>query len=289
MNTIRTTLTLAVCAGALAVTAGTASAGDIKIPKDIKPAVHFKATLTGSQVTTWDYNKPNDPNDPCDVSATGHGDQQLSFQGPKNLKITAVQAPKSTPNFWNTNGRPQVLTEPVDVRAKIDAERNGEFTTHPEDIDQNVCSGDNGGGAPTGDQIPRDCGKRTGGAYLEPVFFTDGEVDGLYVPLPGGQPADTNHLTLSSSLYNWADPVRGGYTGTLDGTFVHCPFELEDARADRDGLLYASSAKLKEKDLFNPRKKKLVASGSVIVNLKGGKYSSGKTIIAWNLRLTRTR
>lgn len=283
MNSIRTTLTLAVCAAAVA--AGTAQA-DTTIPKDIKAPSYFKATLTGSQVTTWDYNKPNDPNDPCDISADGHGSQSLKFQAPKNLKLIAAPAPKSQPNFYGTHGRPSVLTMPANVRAKITAEREGEFHVHYADRDPNQCSGDNGGGVIPGDQQAQDCGTRSGTFYAKPTFFTDSDTDDLFVPIPGKH-KDTNNLTLTGDQYSWYDLNRGDITSSLDGTYVNCPFELEN-RVERDGGIYASASKLKEKDLFNPKKKSITVSGSEIASVGSG-YAKGKTIIAWNLKLTRVK
>jgi hypothetical protein len=288
MTTIRRTFTrggaaLAGCAVALAVVASGAGAANT----DLKPPAQFKATLTGSQVTTWDFLKPNDPNDPCDISAEGHGDQTLKFSAPSNLKLLASRPPKGNPNFFNTHGLPVVLTQPADLRGKIVADRNGEFTSHPEDVDRNLCSGDNGGGVPPTDPAKSDCGVRNGSFYINTDFFTDDDVDELFVPLPGGKKSDKNRLTLSGSLYNWADVAHGTYSSSLDNTYEQCPFELEN-RAERDGVFYASDAKLSEKDLFNTRKKKLTVSGSVIAKVGSG-YTSGKTILAWNLKLTRIK
>jgi hypothetical protein len=284
MNSIRTTLTLAVCAAAVA--AGTAQAADTSIPKDIKPPAYFKATLTGSQITTWDYSKPNDMNDPCDISADGHGSQSLKFEAPKNLKILASPAPKSQPNFWGTNGRPSVLTTPADLRAKITAEREGEFHVHYADLDPAQCSGDNGGGVVPNDQKAQDCGTRSGTFYLKPTFFTDSDTDDLFVPIPGTH-KDRDNLTLTGDSYSWYDLKRGDITSSLEGTYENCPFELEN-RVERDGGIYASSSKLKEKDLFNTKKKKLTVSGSIIAKVSSP-HATGQTIIAWNLKLTRVK
>jgi hypothetical protein len=283
MNSIRTTLTLAVCAAA--VVAGTAQA-DTTIPKDIKAPSYFKATLTGSQVTTWDYDKPNDKDDPCDISADGHGSQSLKFEAPKNLKIVASPAPKSQPDFFGTNGRPSILTMPVNLRAKITAEREGEFHVHYADRDPAQCSGDNGGGVIPNDQQAQDCGTRNGTFYLKPTFFTDADTDELFVPIPGKH-KDTNNLTLTGDSYSYYDLKRGDITSSLGGTYENCPFEL-DVRVERVGGIYATSSKLKEKDLFNPKKKKITVSGSQIAKVSSA-HATGQTIIAWNLKLTRVK
>src|SRR4051794_2556597 len=65
----------------------------------VAPAAHaapkratYQLTLTGNQVTTWDYHKRVQPS--CDWPEEGHGDQDINFytRDRKPVKVTVVAA-----------------------------------------------------------------------------------------------------------------------------------------------------------------------------------------------------
>src|SRR5690242_21841161 len=77
----------------------------------VKQAV-FKATLSGSQVTTWEYHYKVDNG--CGRDEDAFGDQQLSFgDNATTFKITFSAPPKNQPDLFGTAGRPAVVVEPT--------------------------------------------------------------------------------------------------------------------------------------------------------------------------------
>jgi hypothetical protein len=236
-------------------------------------------------VTTWEYHKPDNKDDPCDASADGYGDQTIKFTAGGDFAVTFVQPTKKQPNLFGSQGRPVVTPGRVAVAAK--AERNGEFAVHLEDIDQNKCKGENGGGVDPGTEQPKDCGMRQG-VFVAEIYFHFGlGADDVYVPLPGGIPPEKNRLKVSGTDTEWRG-LNGKRESSLGSTYAKCPFMLEDARVEDTGLIFASAAKVNESLLFNKKRKRITVSGSTIAK-RGSGYSTGQTIIAWNLRLTRVK
>jgi hypothetical protein len=268
----------AICAVALLAAAAVPAAADAK-GKTYKEAT-FKATLSGSQVSTYEEHRPNDKDDPCDASADGYGDQTIKFDAGKSFKITFRTPPKGKPNLYLTAGRPVVFTDPFSLSMKATAERNADMTVHAGDIGPNC--GDNGGADPGYVPPAKDCGVRTGSIDAR-LYFHDGSPESeLVVPIPGGQ-SEKNHLSLEGTSYNWA-----GGAGELRSTYTNCPWPTTGHYADDIGKLWIGAGKVPESRLFDKKHKKLVVSGDNIVNLKQGNVT-GKTILAWNLRLTRVK
>lgn len=272
---------IAACLVALAGLAGVAEAAK----KPVQQAT-FKATLSGSQVTTWEYHDPK-TDDPCDGSADGYGDQTLKFKTGTPFKITFYKPPKGQPDLFGTDGRPGVVPEPSPIRVGFNAERNGDFIPHN---DVSNCDGPNGGGVIPQPDRPKDCGARggLGGSVL--LYFQEStsrsEEDDLFVPLEHYPAKDHLKLkTLTDPIY--VDPRDGSGTD-LDGTYENCPFLLDDASVPEEGDIYTSAHKIPERRLFAKGRKRLVLSGDTSAS-HGGGYSSGKTILAWNLRLTRIK
>src|SRR4051812_49716402 len=73
----------------------------------------FKATLSGSQVTTWEYHNPDDPTNQCDAGSDGYGDQTIKFDAKRTFKLTFTAPPKNRPNMFSTAGRPSVFSTPL--------------------------------------------------------------------------------------------------------------------------------------------------------------------------------
>jgi hypothetical protein len=274
----------AVCtAAALAAVAAVPATADAK-QKPIKQAT-FKATLSGSQVTTWEYHHAKDKNDPCDASSNGYGDQTIKFDAKRKFKIQFSQPPKNNPNLFLTEGHPAVLTHPLYLSVDATADRNGELTTNAGEIDHDACPGDNGGAAPDYMPPPSDCGVRDG-RFNTKIYFHDTSEDAeLFVPFPG---SENNRLRVEGTNYEWMTADGTGSEGELRNTYERCPFHLEDSYIDQAGRIYIGPGKLSEKALFNKNRKKFVVSGDHTFK-RGSGETSGQTILAWNLRLTRVK
>jgi hypothetical protein len=277
-----------ICAAiAGAAIAALPAAAEAKPSKPVAPKqAKFRATLSGSQVTTWEYHKPDDKNNPCDASADGFGDQSVKFDAGGEFDLAFYQPTRKQPNLFSTQGRPAVLPGRVAVAAT--AERGGEFAVHLSDIDQNRCDGQNGGGADPGTPKPKDCGVRSG-IFRADLFFHFGPGEqALFVPLPGGIPAERNSLKVAAEGADWRG-AGGRHEGYLDDTYTNCPFMLGDEkRVEESGLIFTSAGKVNENLLFDRKRKRITVSGSTIVN-RSAPYTTGKTIVAWNLRLRRVK
>jgi hypothetical protein len=287
MRNSRSMTICAVIAASAAVTALPAAADAKKPRKPVAPKqAKFTATLSGSQVTTWAYHKPDDKSNPCDASADGNGDQTIKFDAGGQFNLTFYQPTRKSPNLFGTRGRPAVIPGRIAVAGK--AERNGDFAVHLSDIDQQKCDGQNGGGVdPDYVDPPKDCGTRTG-VFRTSFFFHTGFGDeDLLIPIPGGGPPDKNRLKLWGNEYDWRG-LNGGHTDNLRDTYANCPFMLEDAYVEDRGQIFTSASRIAESKLFDKKRRKLTVSGSTMAK-RGGPNSTGQTIIAWNLRLTRVK
>jgi hypothetical protein len=264
----------AICALAVAALPAAADA-----KKPYKEAT-FKATLSGSQVSTYEEHRPNDKDDPCDASSDGYGDQTIKFDAGKTFKITFRTPPKGKPNLYFTAGRPFVFTDPFTLTMKATAERNADVTVHASDIGPNC--GDNGGADPGYVPPAKDCGVRTGTIDAKLYFHDAVPEDELFVPLPPGT-KEKNHLSLEGTNDRWA-----GGASELRSTYTNCPWPTTGNYADDIGRLWISPGKIPESRLFDKKRKKLVISGDNIVKLSSGNVT-GQTIIAWNLRMKRVK
>ena len=269
---------------ASALVAALPMTADAKTPASpsVKQAV-FKATLSGSQVTTWEYHYK--VTNGCGRDEDAFGDQQLSFGDNKTTFLITFNAPpKGQPDLFGTAGRPAAYVQPAGRRVKATASRDADVKLGR--IDSSSCPGDNGGGVPDSRPPQPDCGLRHG-SFKPTLFFHDqGEdPDNLIVPIP--TPHEKNHLSLDGWDYQWSR-TGGGTETELRNTYQTCPFLFSPNTLDDLGQIYISDAKLSEKALFNKSRKKIVVSGHHISN-RHDATSSGKTILAWNLRLTRVK
>jgi hypothetical protein len=126
MKSIKQLLTIAAAAAVVAAVPATAQA---------KPGYNFKqanfaATLSGSQVTTWEYHKADDPNNRCDAGSDGYGDQTIKFDAKRKFKLNFLAPPKNRPNMFSTAGRPSVFSTPPYLPVDATAERNGDYSVH---------------------------------------------------------------------------------------------------------------------------------------------------------------
>ena len=268
----------AAAAAALAAPAGASAA---KAPKFDQ--AEFSASLSGSQVTTWESHDPRDTNDPCDTGYQYYGDQSIQFTAPK-FKLRVYDTSEE-PDLFGTDGRPSIATTPGILYATAKAERNGDTSFEPQV--SNNCPGDNGGGVKP-DTRPKDCGTRTGRFNPHLFFHTEASADDdLFVPItPPDTSKDKDNLKLGGRLYEWSGPA--GKKTNLDSTFENCPWTLGEAWQEREGQIFISHKKVREAALFNKRKRSFVISGHAIVP-RSGEKTTGKTIVAWNLRLKRVK
>jgi hypothetical protein len=284
MRNIRLAPARGICVLAALAMAALPAAADAKPATTYKEAT-FTATLSGSQVTTYEYHRPNDKDDPCDASADGYGDQTINFDAGRKFKITFRTPPKGQPNLYQTNGRPVVFSVPFSLPMNATAERNGDVTVHSSDIGPNC--GDNGGADPGYVPPARDCGTRQG-RFNTRLYFHDGSPESdLIVPI-GKQLPDKNRLKLEGSEYEWMNAAGSDSTSVLGDAYQNCPWPQTGNYVEDAGQVWISPAKIAEAKLFDKKHKKLVISGDNIVDLTKGNVS-GKTIVAWNLRLQRSK
>jgi hypothetical protein len=237
-------------------------------------------------VTTWEYHHVKNKDNPCDAGVDGYGDQTIKFKGPRTFQITFTQPSKKNPDAFLTDGHPSVLTAPIYHKVKATADRHGEVTTHAEQIDHANCPGDNGGADPGYEPPKSDCGMRDG-TFNTKLYFHDNSPDAdLFVPIVKG--AEDNFLRVEGWQYEWENADHTDSSSELRDHYSNCPFQLEDSYIDDAGHIYIGPGKLSEKQLFNKKRKKFVSSGDYTFQ-RGGGETTGQTILAWNLRLTRVK
>ena len=281
MTSIKQVLTLSV---AVAVMAAIPAAAQAKPAGGFKQA-NFKATLSGSQVTTWEYHHADDPDNRCDAGSDGYGDQTIKFDAKRKFKLSFVAPPKNRPNIFSTAGRPSVFSTPIYLPVDATAERNGDYSVHYEQSASDCPGAGSGGGVV--DNQTKDCGVRDGGFQTRLYFHDPSEDADLIVPL-GRKLPEKNTLKLEGTSYEWLDADGSGSTSTLDDAYKKCPLLLDSSYVERAGNVWTSGAHVSEAGLFNSKRKKIVVSGHTIQRFHSGN-STGQTILAWNLRLTRVK
>jgi hypothetical protein len=282
MTSIKRILTT-ICVAAAAVAAIPALA-QAKPASGFKQAT-FKATLSGSQVTTWEYHVLDDANNQCDAGSDGYGDQTIKFDARRTFKLSFTAPPKNRPNMFFTAGRPSVFSTPLFLPVDATAERNGDYRVHYGQIANN-CPGVGSGGGVT-EPTAKDCGVRKGG-FQTRFFFHDPSPDADLIPVQRRLP-EKNTLKLEANLYEWLQADGSSSASQLDDSYKNCPLLLDHSYVERAGNIWTSGAHVSEAQLFNRKRNKLVVSGHTIQNFGHGGASTGKTILAWNLRLTRVK
>jgi hypothetical protein len=269
---------------ALAVVCITAACAAVPTAAVAKPAkqpttkqAEFKAVLKGSQVTEWTYNRPYDENNPCVSAAQGYGDSSIYFGSNQPLKLKFVAPPKDQPNLFSSRGRPVVVSDPSPYRLDVTAAR---------DTDVNYeqpgpkCDGPNGGGVDP-EKRPKDCGERTG-TIAARFFFDQRSV------LDDAIPTDYTKRNKNTLRLETSDPAyQGSEDGSLEYAYENCHLDNLSS-VEHQGTTYTVGGKLIEKQLFNKKRKTFRVSGSYITPVQGDFYN-GKTILAWNLKLTRIK
>ena len=281
-NSRSRTVCTAIAAASLVAALPVAAADAKKRPSNGVKQTVFKATLSGSQVTTWEYHHKKDKTDGCDIDVDAYGDQTIKFDAKRSFRITFTRPPKKQPDLFLTDGRPAVTTT-TPLRLKATANRGSDWKFGQ--VDHTQCPGDNGGADPGYEASKSDCGRRVG-SFTPKLYYRDNSEEGsLFVPLPGTH--EKNNLRLEGWDYIWRKPGAAPHS-ELRNTYENCEFLGDVASTDDLGRIYLSPARLNEKQLFNTKRKKFVVSGHHIGKVGSGE-SSGQVILAWNLRLTRVR
>src|SRR4051812_42903811 len=264
MTSIKHTLTTVFVAAA--VVAAIPAAAQAKGSGGFKQAT-FKATLSGSQVTTWEYHNPDDPTNQCDAGSDGYGDQTIKFDAKRTFKLTFTAPPKTRPNMFSTAGRPSVFSTPLFLPVDATAERNGDYSVHYGQIANN-CPGVGSGGGVT-EPTAKDCGVRNGG-FQTRLYFHDPSPDADLIPVQRRLP-EKNTLKLEANLYEWLQADGSASAAQLDDSYENCPLMLDHSYVERAGNVWTSGAHVSEKQLFDKGRKKLVVSGHTIQNFPGGR------------------
>jgi hypothetical protein len=214
----------------------------------------FTGTLTGTQVTTWHYEDPDETLDPCDGASTGDGSQTIRFTA-KQLKVAAMKGAMTQ--------RRTMIAPMIKGRAVID--REGDYAVRPTMYMEELCGPAVDGGGGPGDPLAKDCGER-------PVGIT------MLLSHNPSEPevrAPRQAMHLSGEL----DPWLG---------FVDCPWWIggSDDGPDEFGLL-PSFEKFNDSRLYDRRRKRLTVAGARTLH-HSAEHFTGKTLVTWTLRLRRT-
>ncbi len=226
-----------------------------KAKPDLPQTATFKATLTGSQVSTWSLRKAADPGDPCAASQTGDGSQMIRFKA-KPTRVTAMRHDDLA-----------MITPHLD--AAVEVEREGDYAVGYPPADQ--CPGDFGGG---GGPVPKDCGRRTGRGMFS-LATEDPDASG---PTEDGLAP----LTVKDGLW-----LTGDLSGTTD--YAECPFFVGGpADSPNAAEILQTFVKQKERELFN-RRRRTIKVNADYTRAYTAEGFTGKTLLTWNLRLVRVR
>jgi hypothetical protein len=248
-------LALSLCL--LLVPAAAAQAAKPKAPK----TATFKATLTGSQVTTWSYHVPDNPDDACDAAQDGDGSQMIRY----TTKPTRLMVFRGKRLFGGRTTITPILT------AKTTVEREGDYkVSYPASSDcDGVAEGDGDGLEPL---VRQDCGTRSGTSHLMvSTRARDADEDDFLVPL----------VPQKDVLF---------FNGDLDGMtldYDDCPWWIGGpVDGPSDQQLFGGWERLKESRLFDRRRKAITVSGDETKTYTAEGFT-GRTIMTWNLRLRR--
>ncbi len=208
----------AVCAAVAATALMTAlpvSTEAKKAPSGGVEQAVFKATLSASQVTTWEYHHKAQGG--CDATSDGFGDQTIKFgDNKKTFKVTFSTPPRKQPDLFFTHGRPAVVIEPLFRRINATADRNA----------------DNGDADPGYKPPEPDCGMRTGSFQPKLYFHDTGEdQDDLFVPIPDLN--EKNHLKLDGNDWMWSR--KGGTSSSPATTSASATTPIRAARRSSPG------------------------------------------------------
>jgi hypothetical protein len=275
---MRTRIFTAVCLLAL-IAVAPASAG---APR----TATFKASISGTQVITWSYDKPAQA--PCSGENHGAGSVQMRFQSrtPGRIGVVAMRTgrPYVGPLPETKNGKPVLdskglpKTQPLMASASAEVEGDWSFGGPPL---PSQCE-DNGGGV---EPTPKDCGVRS--SYID--------ISLAYV--------QRNKLLAGGTSHGWNFAARpDDYSGhDLPLAFENCPFWVGGPGVQRviQGNLEKTPEPLSEKEMLRGKRRMTYILHGGAVNCfdddgyaRCGRESGlfrGRTVTAWKLTLKRVR
>jgi hypothetical protein len=225
-----------------------------KAKPELPQTATFRATLSGSQVSTWSYRR--DPVDSCDASQTGDGSQMIRFKA-RPTRVTVMRDDDLA-----------MVSPHLDTAVEVD--REGDYKVGYPPAGQ--CPGDfDGGGSGT---APKDCGTRKGRGLVS-LAIEDPDAAGS---------ADDDLAPLVHRDRLW---LTGDATGVSD--FAECPFFIGGPADSPTGVeILQTFVKQKERDLFNRRRRTIKVNADYTKTYTAPGFT-GKTLLTWNLRLVRIR
>jgi hypothetical protein len=283
---MRTRIFTAVCLLSLTA-AATATAAPPKTAK-------FKASISGTQVITWSYDKPAEG--PCSAENHGAGSVQMRFQSRTPGRIGVVEIRRSNPLFQTTHGRPYVGPLPETKNGKLVLDAEGRPRTQPLMASASAdVEGDWSFGAPS---MPSQCEDNGGGVVPQPK---DCGVRSSYIDIELAY-VHKNKLLVGGKSHGWNFAARpNDYSGhDLGLAFENCPFWVGGAPVQRviQGNLEKVPEPLKEKELLTGKRRTFVLHGGAVNCFDEQSYAAcgsesgpfrGKTVTAWKLTLKRMR
>jgi hypothetical protein len=222
--------------------------------------------MNGDQVSTWEYHDDDTKTDPiCGSKTDAFGDQSIAFGSSGDGRLVIGRPARGKPIMVLTNKQ---QTGPWAIQALADRNGTWNVTMPPPDDRCDV----NGGGAPP--QRDKECGRRGG------------------LLLPRVEARGRGSLKLMAESSSWGaeppgpnDPPTGK---TLDELYTDCPFWTAGrSRYEGESGLLPSVEKLPMDAMLNSSKKKFTLHFGRVRNYRTAEFT-GRTVVAFKLRLTRT-
>lgn len=257
----------AIAAAALIAPAGAAAKAPV-----------FKATIKGSQVTTWGQH--HDPEFACDATVDGSGSQIVRYESDA-VKLTVVKPKGALPVLAQPGDEMAQYGAPEPIPAIAMADREG-----GQDI-QAPGGACNGTGGWDGTPIPKDCGRRFGGIGLRVGYglpYSEPATSAMYKDVL----TVTGHYEQFAATQDSSDPTT--FTGDpLGHTYENCPYWADGAASPAVDELVAAGERVPLKRLAALKKgKSMTISGDERVKSAQGDFY-GETSTTWNVKLKRVK
>jgi hypothetical protein len=238
----------------------------------------YKATVKGSQVSTWGQHHA--PQFACDATVNGSGSQQVRFES-EPLKLTLVKAKGTLPVLAQVGDQGAKYGAPMPVPATAMVDREGDQQI---DSPGGACNGEGGW---NGEQPAKDCGRRFGRIDLR-----------IGYGLPYSEPAlaaaykdvltVTGHYDQFAEVHDSSDPAT--FSGDpLGHTYENCPYWADGPASPAIDELLEAGEKFPVKKLSALKKgKSKTISGDERTESVQGDFN-GETLTTWNLKLKRVK
>lgn len=238
----------------------------------------FKATVKGSQVSTW--NQQHAPQFACDAAVNGNGSQMVRFESDP-VALTTVKTHEGFQVLAAKNDKlaKQGFPQPIPAIAMVDREGMQDIQAPG-----GACNGEGGW---DGTPLAKDCGRRFGKISLRVGYG-----------LPYAPPAQsalyedvlnvTGHYESFAQDQDSLDPEE--FVGDpLGHTYENCPFWADGPASPAIDELLVAGEKFPAKKLAGLKKgKSLTISADERQTSSEGDFS-GETLTTWNLKLKRVK